>query len=235
MHRVGHQRAAHQDQRPFRLGDPLGQIRQILRAGRGGDTGARRVDRRVGLLIEDILRQDHRHRPRRSALGDMEGARHRLGRHFRLIHLDHQLGDVGEQHRVILLLQREAAEIRPLHLPDQHHQRRRVVIGGMQRDQSVGEAGTTAHHRHPGPVPKPPVRRRHESRPRLVPADDDPGRVPLHQCAGEPDIAFTGNAKNLVDIMGFQAIRQEAGNGLGHAASFSADDAEQRGAIIAQE
>ena len=42
-----------------------------------------------------------------------------------------------KQARIILLLQRQAAEILALDLADQQHQRRRVVIGRMQRDHGV--------------------------------------------------------------------------------------------------
>ena len=126
------QRAADQDQRPLGLRQHVGEPVEILGARPGDDMRPRQVRFGVGLVVEDVLGQDHRDRALGAAFRDVEGAGHRLGGLLRLVDLDDLLGDVGQQARVVLLLQCEAAEIAALDLPDQHDHRRRVVIGRMQ-------------------------------------------------------------------------------------------------------
>jgi hypothetical protein len=151
-----------------------------------------------------------------AAFRQMEGAGHRLRRLFRLVDLDDLLGDVGQQARVVLLLQGEAAEIAALDLADQHHQRRRVVIGRMQRHHRVRQPRPARHHRDAGPIAQPPLGDRHIAGAGLVTADDDADRIALEQKAGQPDIALARHAIDLVDIMRFEAFRQQAGDGAAH-------------------
>ena len=113
-------------------------------------------------------------------------------------------------------LQREAPEILALDLADQHHERGRVVIGRMQRHHRVRKAGAARHDRDAGAVAQPAVGHRHVAGAAFVPADDDADRVALDEGAGQPDIAFAGDAVDLVDFMRFEAFRQEAGDGPAH-------------------
>ncbi len=131
-HRLRHQGAADQHQRPLGARQHIGKPVQIRLARPGGNARPRRVQLGRGLLVEDVLRQDHRHRARCAALGDMKGAGHRFRGLLRLVDLDDLFRHVGQEARIVLLLQREAAEIGALDLADQHHHRRRVVIGRMQ-------------------------------------------------------------------------------------------------------
>ena len=151
----------------------------------------------------------------------MERASDRLGRLFRFVHLDHQLGDVGQQSRVILFLQRQPAEILALHLPDQHHHRRRVVIRGVQRHHRVGQPRAARHDAAAGAVAQPSVGHRHVASTALMPAHHHADGVPLQHRAGEADIALAGDAKDLVYVMRFQALRQQAGDGAGHCHDIS--------------
>ncbi len=91
----GQQRATGQHQRPLGLGQHSGEPVEILGARTRGDARPRRVELGLGLLVEDVLGQDHRDRTRGPALRNMEGAGDRLRRQFRLVDLDHQLGDIG--------------------------------------------------------------------------------------------------------------------------------------------
>ena len=212
-HRICHRAAAGQQQRPLGRLDHGDQRIDILRPGGGNRARARRRERRVRLLVENVLRQDDRHRPRRAGFGEMEGARHRFGGLLRLVDLDHVLGDVGEQAGIVLLLEREAAHVAPLDLADQHHQRRRVVEGGVHGDQPVGEAGAARDHGDARPVAHAPVGGGHEARAGLVPADRDLDRVALDHGAGEADIALAGHAINAVHIVRLQTFHQQAGDG----------------------
>ena len=216
VERIMHQLAAHQHQRPFRLGQHLRQPVQILRPRPGHRPGAGQVDLGVGGLVENILRQNNRHRARRAGFRQMERPRDRLGSLFRLVHVDHRLRHVGEHLGVVLFLQRLPPVILALHLPDQHHQRRRVVIRRVHRHHGIGHARPARNHAHPGARPHPPVRHRHEPGPALVPADHHADRVHVGQRVGQADIAFARHAENLIHIMRFQTFRQQAGNGSGH-------------------
>ena len=216
VHRVGQQRAADQHQRPLGLRQHLGEAVEILGARPGDDARPRRVELGIGLRVENVLGQDHRDRAGGAAFGDMKGAGDRFRGLLRLVDLDDLLGHVGQQARIILLLQREPAEILALDLADQHDHRRRVVIGGVQRDHRVRQPRPARHHRHPGAVAQPAVGHRHVAGAALVPADDDADRIALDQRAGQPDIALAGHAIDLVDVVRFEAFRQQAGDGLGH-------------------
>ena len=68
-----------------------------------------------------------------------------------------------------------------------------------------------------------------EPRARLVTADDELHRVALDQRAREPDIAFAGDTENPVDFVRLQAVRQVAGDGLGHAVCFLDEKGSGRG------
>ena len=187
-------------------------------AARGPASSARprQVQFRIGGFVEDVLRQDHRDRPRRAALRNVEGARDGFGRLFRLVHLDHQLGDVRQQPRVVLFLQRQPAEILALHLADQHHHRRRVVIRRVQRHHRIGQARPARDDAAAGAVAQPAVGHRHVAGAAFVPAHHHADGVPLQHRAGEADIALAGDAEDLVHVMRFQALRQQAGDGAGH-------------------
>jgi hypothetical protein len=136
---------------------------------------------------------------------------------FGLIDLDDGFGDVGKQLGVILLLQRQAAEILAFHLADQHHHGRGVVERRVQRHHRVGQARAAGDDAHPCPVPQPTVRDGHEAGAAFMPADDHADRIPLRQHACQADIAFARDTENLVDVVGFETVRQQAGNGVGHA------------------
>ena len=146
----------------------------------------------------------------------MEGAGDGFGGLFGLVDLDDLLGHIRQEARIVLLLQREAPEILALDLADQHHHRGRVVIGRVQRHHRVRQTRPARHHRHPGAVAQPAVGDRHIAGAALVAADDDADRVALDEGAGQPDIALAGDAVDLVDIMRFEAFRQQAGDGVGH-------------------
>ena len=146
----------------------------------------------------------------------MEGAGDRLRGLLRLVDLDHQLGDVGEEPRIVLLLQCQPAKIPALDLADQHHHGCRVVIGRVQCHHCVRQPRSARHQGDPGTVAQPAVGHRHKARTPLVPAHHDADRVLVDQRAGQPDIALARHAVDLVDIMRFKTFRQQAGDGLGH-------------------
>ena len=131
------------------------------------------------------------------------------------------LGDVAEHFAIVLFLQRQAAEILALHLADQHHHRRRVVVGRVQRHHGVGQARAAGDDADAGAVAQPAVGDGHEAGPALMPADDHADGVAFGQHAGQADVAFAGDAEDLVDVVGFQTVRQQAGDGGGHLGAFS--------------
>ncbi len=150
----------------------------------------------------------------------MEGAGDRLGRLLRLVDFDHQLGHIRQEARVVLLLQRQPAEIPALDLSDQHHDGGGVVIGRVQGDHRVRQPGPARDQGHAGAVAQPAVGHRHKAGPALVTADDHTDRVLFNQRAGQSDIALARHAIDLVDIMRFEAFGQQAGDGLGHVQVF---------------
>ena len=74
---------------------------------------------------------------------------------------------------------------------------------------------------HPGAVAQPAVGHRHVAGAALVAAHDDADRVLVGQRTGQPDIALAGHAEDLIDVVRFQAFRQQAGNGTGHVGDVS--------------
>jgi hypothetical protein len=135
------ERAADPEQRALGAREQRREALEILGQRPGRDARAHLRDRRVGLVVEEILGQDDGDRTGRAALGEMKGAGERLARGLRLVDLDHRLRHVGEEAAVMLLLQRHAAEIGALDLADQGNEGRCVVIGRVQRDERVREAG----------------------------------------------------------------------------------------------
>ncbi len=210
-------RAADPDQRPLGLGQHVRQPVEILRARAGKRRRARQRGRDVGLGVEHILGHHHRDRARGAALGDMEGARHRLRRLVRVVDLDDELGHVGEQPAVVLLLQRHAPGLPALDLADQHHHRGRVVPSGMEADHRVRESRTARHHQHAGlAAAHPPVGGGHERRAALVAADDQPHAVVVGHRVGEAEIALARHAIDDVDVVRLEAIDDGAADRMGH-------------------
>ena len=132
MYCIGQQRTADQDQRPIGGFEHHTQPVKIVRPRPRHDARPRRVELGLGFLIENILGQYHCHRTRSAALRNMEGASDRFRRLFRLVDFEDQFRDIGQKPGIVLLLQRQAAEILSLDLAYQDHHRRCVVVGRMQ-------------------------------------------------------------------------------------------------------
>jgi len=90
----------------------------------------------------------------------------------------------------------------------------------MQRHHRVRQPRSARHQRHAGPVAQPPIGHRHVTGPRLVPTYDKANRIALNERAGQPDIALAGHAIDLIDIVRFEALRQQAGTPWGETISF---------------
>ena len=226
-HGIRRHRPADIDQRPLGGLNHRRQPIQILRPRTPMHLWSRQVDRSLSGFVEQILRQDHRHRPRQPALRHMKRPRNRLARRLRLIHLDHQFRHIRQQPRIILLLQRHPPEILTLHLPHQQHQRRRVMKRAVHRHHRIGQPRPARHHRHPGPIAQPPIRHRHERRPALMPAHHQLNGILVRKGVGQPEITLPRHAIDDVNVMRFQAIgeqtRYSASHGLTSPGSLSAD------------
>ena len=134
------QRATHQHQRAFSIGEQFRELIQILRTRAGHGHGAGLHHGAFGGGVKNIFGQDDGHRAGCAGFRQMEGARNRLTRLNRFNDFKHALGDVGQKPRIILFLQRQTANILAFHMADQHHQRCRIMIGGVQRDHGIGRA-----------------------------------------------------------------------------------------------
>jgi len=147
----------------------------------------------------------------------MEGARHRFRRLLGLVDLDDELGHIGQEPAVILLLQGHAPGFPALDLADQHDQRRRVVPGGVETDHRVRQARPARHHQHSGAAAAhPPVGGGHERRPALVPADDEPHPVVVGHRVGEAEIALARHAIDEVDVVRFETVDDKPADRVGH-------------------
>ena len=149
VQRIRQQRPAHHGQRPLRRRQHRRQLVHILRPRPRQSARPRQIHLGVGFLVEDVLGENNRHRPLRPRLRHMKRAGNGFGGGFRLIHLDHQFGDIAQQPRVILLLQSPAPEILALHLPHQHHQGRGVMKRGMNRHHRVRQPRPARHDADP--------------------------------------------------------------------------------------
>ncbi len=129
---VGQQCAAGQDQRAFGFGQHLGELLQVLGARAGDHARAGLVEFGVGGFVEDIFGQDNGDRAGGAGFGDVEGAGDGLRGLFGFVDLDYGLGDIGEQFRVVLFLQCQAAEVFALDLADHHDHGGRVMECRMQ-------------------------------------------------------------------------------------------------------
>jgi hypothetical protein len=151
----------------------------------------------------------------------MEGTRDRFGGLIGVDDLDDVLGDVGEQSRVVLLLQGQAAHVAALDMADEQDERDGVVVGGVQRDHGVREAGAAGDYGNPGAAAELTVGEGHVAGPGLVPADDDLHRAAtFDEGAGESDVALAGDAEDAVDVVGFEAFDQETGDGPAQSAGL---------------
>ena len=95
------------------------------------------------------------------------------------------------------------------------------MIGGVQADHRVRQARPAGDHQHPGPAAAhPPVGGGHERRAAFVPADDQAHAVVVGQCVGHAEVRLAGHAIDQIDIVRFEAVHQQAGDGLGHCLGF---------------
>ena len=218
---ISEQRTADQHQRAFGVREHVRQPIEVLRARTRQHARARLIHLGVGLRVEQILRQDDRDGAGRAALGDMEGTRDRLGGLLGFDHLDHQFRHVGQQAGIVLLLQRHAAEVLAFDLAHQHYQWGRIVIGGVDRHHGVGQAGTARDDAATGAAAQAAIGDRHVAGATFMAAHDQSQRVHVGERVDQPDIALAGNAEHLVDVMRFQALGEQAGNGTGHCGDVS--------------
>ena len=183
-----------------------------LGAGLGGD--------RVAIAIEQVLRQDQRHRAGCAGLGDVEGAGGILRNVFRVDDLDHGLGGVGEGLGIIHLLQGQTVQLVPFGLADQEDHRLGIVVGDVQGDGGVHRARPAADEANARLTAHPRVRDRHEAGPALVPADHQLDLRPVAQRVGEGQEALTRHAIDAVDAVIGEGIGEDGGDGLGHGVSL---------------
>jgi len=94
-----------------------------------------------------------------------------------------------------------------------------------------GKPRPAGDHRHPRTIAQPSVGHRHIAGAPFVPADDDADRIALEQKAGQPDIALARHAIDLIDIMRFEAFRQQAGDSAAHRGNSSVPASPRHSAI----
>ncbi len=96
----------------------------------------------------DVLRNIDHHRPRATAVGDVEGF---LDRHRQLMHIIDQevvLHAGTRDADGIAFLEGILSDIGVRHLPRDHHQRNRIHVGGGNAGHGIGRARTGGHQRH---------------------------------------------------------------------------------------
>ena len=210
-------RATHQHQRAFRIGEKFRELVQILRAWAGQRHGARLHHGAFRGGVKNIFGQDHGDGARRAGFRQMEGARNRLTRLDRLDHFEHALGDVGQKPRIILFLQRQPANILAFHVANQHHQRCRIMIGGVECDHGIGRPRPAGDQRNPGAaIAHAPIGRGHEARAAFMATDHQIDARKIAQRIRQPQIAFARHAIDDVNVMGREAFGQHIADGLGH-------------------
>ena len=137
---MGRKRTAHQHQWAFSIGEQFCKLVQILSAWASHRHGARLHHGAFRWRVKNIFGQDHGNRAGRAGFCQMEGARDGLARLDGFQDFEDTLGDVGQKPRVILFLQRKPANILALHMANQHHQRRCIMIGRVKRDHGIGRS-----------------------------------------------------------------------------------------------
>jgi hypothetical protein len=124
----------------------------------------------------------------------MKGPHHDLTDLLRLAHFPHGLGHAPEELRIVNLLKGAAAALFTRHLPDEHDQRRGILLRHMDGDRTIRRAGAATDYetlRHACDLC---LGQRHEPGASFVPAHDRLDAIGIMQCVEKCEVAFARNA-----------------------------------------
>ena len=138
----------------------------------------------------------------------MEGARNQFGDAFDLVDLGDPLGLRAEHGAVIHFLEGLALAHPALDLADEQDHRGRVLLGDVHAGQRVGRAGAAGHHADAGFAGQLAVGVGHHGRAAFLAAHRDLD-VRIVQAVQHCQIAFPGNAENVLDALGNPLVDQD--------------------------
>ncbi len=202
--------AAGYQQRPIRLGETGQDCIEILSRWESGVWHRKRLDHAgVDAVLEHVLGQHHHDRPWRGRLRLDEGAGDDLAGARRVVDDIDALRHVAEHLGVVHLLERPPADLGARHLPDEQHQRHRILLGDVHGNRGVGGARSAADEGDARPTGQLGIADRRESRSALMPADDRLDGVAVVQGVERGQVAFTRHAEHPVDAVRGQAIDEK--------------------------
>ena len=166
-----------------------------------------------------VLGQREHNRAGAAAGGDLERTRNELGHAGGIVDLRHPLGHWPEHAPVVDLLEGFALGEIVAHLADEKHERRGVLVRGMNADRRVRRAGAAGDEGDAGLAGQLGIRICHEGRARFVPVNDQLDHLArVVERVEHADVALSGHAERVVDALDQQLVDEDAGAAArGHA------------------
>ena len=174
--------AAGVDQRPFRGGQQLEEVRRLRlperACGQLAQTGAVAWNRQSTLTSEHhvrvlyILRNVDHHRAGPAGARDLEGGAHRRFQSRRVSHQEHVLGDRAHEGRDRCFLEGIRTDRSARDLTTDHHDRHRVRHAVADRRHRIGGARTRGHETHTHLTAGAGIARGHKTRTLLIGGHD---------------------------------------------------------------
>jgi hypothetical protein len=164
--------------------------------------------RHVRACREDVLREGEHDRAGAPRGRRPERTRRELRDALHLVDLRDPLGEGCEHAAVVDLLEGLALGIPARDLPDEEQERRRVLVGGVERDRGLRRAGTPRDEADPGRAGELPDGLRHRRGAAFVTARDVPDRA-VAKGVQHVDVALARHAEREVGPMQGELVDED--------------------------
>ena len=197
-------------ERPLRRGQQLAHAREGLRRGpRCRAHHGRRVGR-VGRLHQHVLGQREHDRPGAPAEGRLEGPGNELGNALGPVDLEHPLRQTAEHLLVVDLLEGLAAAMLARHLPDQQHERRRVLHRRVHTGRGMRRARPARDHADARTARQLAVGIRGVGGRSLVAAGDDAQPITVRiEAVEQREVALARHAEGQLDPLQHELVGEQ--------------------------
>ena len=159
----------------------------------------------IGFLHEHVFRQRDHHRARPALHRGMEGARDDFRNARRIVDFGDEFCRRAEDGAIVHLLECAALAHAALDLADEEDQRRRIVLGDMDRMGGVHRARSACHEGDARPPGQAAGCFRHQRRARFLPRDGELDRD-IMQRVEHGEIGFAGHAEHMLDALRHELI-----------------------------
>ena len=149
--------------------------------------------------------------PEATAGGDLERPRDELWHARGIVDLRHPLGHRPEHAPVVDLLECFALGEIVAHLADEEHERRGILVGGVNANRRVGRAGTARDESDARLAGQLRIGIRHEGRAGFVPVHDQLDHLArVVERVKHADVALPGHTESVVDALDQQLVDEDA-------------------------